>query len=90
MNCIHMTPEVSCDLQTIDYEIEQTAINQLQLSPYFCLRSIAVDTRGGVLALKGQVASYFQKQLAQETVRNIKGVVGLVNDLIVIQQPNGS
>lgn len=90
MHCIQTKPKVFCDLQTPDYEIEQTAINQLQLSPYFGLRSIAVDIRGGVLALNGQVASYFQKQLAQETVRNIKGVVGLVNDLIVIQQPNGS
>ncbi len=38
---------------------------------------------GGTVVLQGRVRSYFQKQMAQESLRNLEGVERIVNDLQV-------
>lgn len=40
---------------------------------------VAFDYRKGVLTLRGQLVSFYQKQLAQEAVRNLDGVRQIVN-----------
>ncbi len=42
----------------------------------------------GILRLSGEVSSYFLKQLAQETVRRVDGVQGIVNHLYVHSDEN--
>ena len=39
-----------------------------------------------MLVLRGQVPSYYQKRIAQEIVRQLDGVVQLVNDIDVAGQ----
>ena len=44
----------------------------------------------GMLILHGRLGSYYQKQLAQETVAGVEGVVQVVNEIEVVDhQPGG-
>ncbi|MET3715978.1 BON domain-containing protein [Pseudomonas sp. PvP001] len=49
--------------------------------------SIDVETRTGMVTLKGDVASSEQKTLAVEVARNIRGVRGVDADLLKISKP---
>ena len=62
----------------------RTAEMCLQNSPYFAIQKISVRCELGVLILRGQVTSYHQKQLAQEAVAKIDGVVQVVNEVEVV------
>ncbi len=55
----------------------------LDTSPYFPRRAMQCETDDGRVVLRGTVASYFQKQMAQETVRRIDGVESVDNLLEV-------
>ena len=43
------------------------------------LRFLRVDRSANQLELTGRVGSYYHKQLAQETIRNIAGGMQMVN-----------
>ena len=47
------------------------------------LRGISCKAEGGVIVLEGQLSTFFQKQLAQEIVGHIEGVVQVVNHIEV-------
>ena len=57
----------------------------LQRSPYVPLRSIRCEICEGALVLRGQVGSFYVKQLAQETVRTVANVIAIINSVEVIQ-----
>lgn len=46
-------------------------------------RQITLEYREGVVFLRGQLPSFYQKQLAQETIRNLDGVEQIVNRIEV-------
>jgi osmotically-inducible protein OsmY len=48
------------------------------------LRGVSCKAERGVLVLEGQLSTFFQKQLAQEIVANIKGIVQVVNQIEVV------
>jgi osmotically-inducible protein OsmY len=48
---------------------------------------ISCEYRDGVLYLRGQSRSFYQKQMAQETVRKIDGVARVVNEIEVVSNP---
>jgi hypothetical protein len=55
----------------------------LQESPYYGLRHIQCDFHEGMITLRGRVASYYLKQVAQTVVRQIqRGIV--VNNLLEV------
>ena len=56
----------------------------LQNSPYAILRGVSCMYDRGILLLRGQVPSFYHKQLAQETVRKIEGVVQVVHQIEVV------
>lgn len=63
----------------------QTARRLLRASSHHGVRRVKVDCdENGVLRLHGRLASYYLKQLAQETVSGIPEVVELVNDTEVV------
>ena len=74
----------------VNSEIAKTAGKRLQASLHTPLRSIRCEVHEGVLVLRGQVTSYYLKQLAQETVRTLEGVEVIVNVVEVIRRANGS
>jgi osmotically-inducible protein OsmY len=58
----------------------QDAINQ---NPYLSRRELHCEALDGKVVLRGRVRSYFQKQMAQESVRHIDGIVSIDNCLEV-------
>jgi osmotically-inducible protein OsmY len=43
------------------------------------VRRVQCEIHEGILFLRGHVSSYFSKQLAQESVRSVKGLCGIAN-----------
>ena len=71
-------------LKVIDFPtIAEVAIERLQDSPYTVLRRISCECKHGVLFLRGQLFSFHEKQVAQETVAGIDGVTQVVNEVEV-------
>ena len=61
------------------------AVNKrLQSSTYSSLRTIKCEQRRGILILQGVVPTFYEKQLAQETVRHIPGVDKIRNEIDVV------
>lgn len=56
----------------------------LTSSPYLpSRRQVRIETADGQVVLKGHVRSFFEKQMAQETIRRIDGVETINNQLEV-------
>jgi osmotically-inducible protein OsmY len=64
-------------------EIAEAANERLRNSPYRALRAISCEYDQGVLLLRGHVPSFYQKQLAQEAVAAVSGVIEVVNRIEV-------
>jgi osmotically-inducible protein OsmY len=67
--------------------IARDALRFLRSSNYSELRTIQCESRDDVLILRGQVSTFFMKQLAQERIRSMEGVRAVINDLQVVD-PN--
>ncbi len=63
--------------------IVAVATERLQDSPYKAMRRISCKCEHGVLFLRGRLFSFHEKQVAQETVAGIDGVIQVVNDVEV-------
>jgi osmotically-inducible protein OsmY len=61
------------------------ALAALRQSPIPALRKLAVEETDGAVVLLGSVASYYQKQLAQETVMPFVDGRELHNRVMVIR-----
>ena len=64
--------------------IVSTVESRFHASSHKALRGISCKVDQGILVLEGQVRTFFHKQLAQELVSNIKGVVQVINRIEVI------
>lgn len=47
------------------------------------IQRIQVSVHEGLVALRGTVGTYYQKQLAQETAMHVRGVEALTNEIVV-------
>lgn len=65
--------------------IRQFAEEALSTRMLAASRTIRCEYREGMLLLRGQVKSYYAKQLAQESVLAIDGVDQVVNHLKVVR-----
>lgn len=54
-------------------------------NPYLGRRKLRCEESEGHVVLRGQVQSFFQKQMAQESVRNVDGIKSIENCLEVIK-----
>ena len=63
------------------HELLQTVLDR---NPYFAGRNIRVELHDNDVFLRGVVETYYQKQLAQESIRQIDGVRQIHNELDVI------
>jgi osmotically-inducible protein OsmY len=59
----------------------------IHTNPYTSGRRLRFETEGGRVILQGIVASYFQKQMAQEIVRRVEGVEQIDNHIEVACLP---
>ncbi len=72
------TPAGSTEI-ALDHRVHDA----LQQSPYFSTRKLRFETQQGRVVLRGTVASYYQKQMAQEALRRLEGVSEIENQLEV-------
>ncbi len=63
--------------------IAEAAKERLQNSPYLPLRKVLCECEWGVLSLRGHLPSFYQKQLAQQAVSDVKGVSQILNEIEV-------
>jgi osmotically-inducible protein OsmY len=68
--------------------IARDALRVFRSSSYSELRNIQCESRDDVLILRGQVSTFYMKQLAQERIRSMEGVRAVINDLQVVDPTN--
>ena len=62
-------------------EIIQAARDRLQRNPHPNIQRVSCECNDqGVLFLRGRLATFYQKQLAQEAVASLPGVTQVVNE----------
>jgi len=66
-------------MSPIDYQI-RSALDQ---NPHLLGRKLRIETHEGRVTLRGVVRSYYQKQMAQETLRTVVGIGQIENQLEV-------
>ena len=66
------------------------AKERLQMAPYMSVRNVSCEYDDGVLILRGQVSSFFEKQLAQEAVAKLDGVRQVANQVEVVERPSNA
>jgi hypothetical protein len=64
-------------------DVMEQAQERLRAALYITCRDIQCEYRHGLLILRGQVKSYYEKQLAQEAVVRLEGVAQVVNEIEV-------
>ena len=73
-----------------DSRIESTIKNSYNFKAYLAGDNLSVKSDDGVVTLKGTVALYYHKALAEETASNTDGVKSVKNEIEVkTEQPFG-
>ena len=58
----------------------------LHRHPLFLRRQLTLGLKNQVITISGQVASYYEKQMAQEAMRNLLGNTLINNDVCVVPE----
>jgi osmotically-inducible protein OsmY len=66
-----------------DKDIAQSAAKVLELNLWIPSNRIKVMVQDGLITLSGDVDWYYQKERAEDTVRHLIGVLGVINSIIV-------
>jgi hypothetical protein len=66
--------------------VEHAARLRLAKTGYQTLRSVECSFRDGRIVLRGEVPSYYHKQLAQESIRSAPHITQIVNHIEVVSQ----
>jgi osmotically-inducible protein OsmY len=64
--------------------LQQQVGRAIRHSPYFSAKRVRFETVDDQVILEGVVSTYFQKQMAQETVLRIDGIRQIENRIQVI------
>ena len=64
-------------------QLDHQVHSALQRNPHLVNRNLRFETCQGRVTLHGTVQSYYQKQMAQETLRGVNGVAAIENRLVV-------
>jgi len=63
--------------------LDDRVFSALEANPYVSQRNLRFETDEGRVILRGEVGTFFQKQMAQESLRNVEGVRKIDNELEV-------
>jgi osmotically-inducible protein OsmY len=63
--------------------LDDRVLTALERNPYLAHRNLRFETKQGRVVLRGVVNTFFQKQMAQESLRHIEGVAEIANELEV-------
>ncbi len=75
-----MDLRTDCGRHSSAHEVTEAAKDCLHKTPYHALRALSCEYDQGVLFLRGQLPTFYQKQLAQEAVLGLAGVAQVVNE----------
>ena len=73
--------------QDRSHKSAEAARDCLRRSSYYPIRSVSCECRQGVLFLRGPLPTFYLKQLAQEAVAKVDGILRVVNDTVVDASP---
>jgi osmotically-inducible protein OsmY len=65
--------------QLLEKEVNQA----IELSPYLGRNALRCETAHGRVTIRGEVNSFFQKQMATEAIRKLRGIEEIDNQLTV-------
>lgn len=76
--------EIHCATsRTLSDQIVKTARARLRDSRYNILAAVSCSCEHGLLLLRGRLPSFYLKQMAQESVAGVHGVLQVVNNISV-------
>lgn len=70
-------------MATLDSLIKTDIQDALDFEPGLKSQNIIVNVENGIVTLSGSVENYYEKFLAEKTVKNVQGVKGVVEELQV-------
>jgi osmotically-inducible protein OsmY len=68
----------------MDMALMGRVTSALRKNPYLDFPSIFYEANEGSVVLRGVVPSYFEKQMAQESLRSVEGIHEILNELEVL------
>ncbi len=77
------SPETPHCLSAAASPLSDRVSRAIEGNPYLARRNLRFEAHQGRVVLRGRVASFFQKQMAQEALRTIDGVAEIENELEV-------
>ena len=77
-------PEQQTSQDVKNYELRHLVESALSKSSFSNARNLRFEVHQAEVVLRGSVRSYYQKQLAQESLRSISGVARIMNELEVV------
>jgi osmotically-inducible protein OsmY len=71
-------------LETAGASLNDRVGTAITTNPYLTGKKLRFEAHQGRVVLRGVVGSYFQKQMAQESLRGVEGVEQIENELEVL------
>lgn len=68
-------------VHAFDTDVEMRVVDRLELDNYLRDRDIQIEVIDGVLCVTGEVWTPLEKQRVGELIRNVAGMVDVVNEL---------
>ena len=69
---------------SMDSVLNGRVTSVLQKNSHLNISSLSCETNEGRVVLRGVVPSYFEKQMAQESLRTLEGISEILNELEVM------
>lgn len=68
----------------LDIPLDDKVLTALEQNPHLAGRNLRFEAEQGEITLLGTVHSYYQKQMAQEALREVDGIAEIHNELEVV------
>lgn len=65
------------------HDLRQRVDSAIKGNPHLTRHRVFCQEESGIVVLHGRVGSFFQKQMAQETLKRLDGVEKVINELQV-------
>ncbi len=75
--------EIVTDCHSASRELLQRVDSAIKGNPHLTRHQVFCQEESGIVILHGRVGSFFQKQMAQESLKRLAGVEKVINELEV-------
>lgn len=66
-----------------DHDLARRVTTYLHSKQQRSLRNVSVEANGGTVVLRGEVGSFYEKQLCLSCTRRVAGVSNLIDEILV-------